>query len=153
MATTRFDAAMSARFVSPSSRFGVVKPGSVNMRHEDEIERHRIPVDEYVRRSEENLDEYDRVKGVLARGETVTLERSNEYASSIIHSMETGQACVIYGATSDTPLLVVLPDRAAEGSESWPVTGGPQNKINDNGLVAVTFETAAGTIGVYVMNL
>ena len=45
-----------------------------------------------VRRSEENLVEYDRVKGALARGETLTLERSNEYASSIIHSMETGAA-------------------------------------------------------------
>ena len=80
------------------------------MRHDDELERHRIPVDEYVRRSEENLVEYERVKGVLARGETVTLERSNEYASSIIHSMETGQPCVIYGNVRNTGLLPGLPD-------------------------------------------
>jgi len=80
------------------------------MRHDDEIERHRIPVDEYIRRSEENLLEYERVKGVLGRGESLPLERSNEYAASIIHSMETGQPCVIYGNVRNTGLLPGLPD-------------------------------------------
>ena len=32
------------------------------MRHDDELERYRIPVDEYIRRSEENLVEFERVK-------------------------------------------------------------------------------------------
>jgi len=80
------------------------------MRHDDQIERHRIPVDEYIRRSEENLLEYERVKGLLARGEALPVERSNEYASSIIHSMETGQPCVIYGNVRNTGLLPGLPD-------------------------------------------
>ena len=80
------------------------------MRHDDEIERYRIPVDEYIRRSEENLVEYERVKGVLARGEAMPLERSNEYAASIIHAMETGQPCVIYGNVRNTGLLPGLPD-------------------------------------------
>ena len=39
------------------------------MRHDDQIERYRIPVDEYIRRSEENLVEFERVKAELARGE------------------------------------------------------------------------------------
>ena len=30
------------------------------MRHDDQLERYRIPVDEYLRRSLENLDEYER---------------------------------------------------------------------------------------------
>jgi len=80
------------------------------MRHDDEIERLRIPVGEYVRRSEENLVEYERVKGLLARGEAMELERSNEYASSIIHSLETGQPCVIYGNVRNAGLLPGLPD-------------------------------------------
>ena len=80
------------------------------MRHADEIERHRIPVDEYIRRSEENLLEYERVKGLLARGEAMPLERSIEYASSIIHAMETGQPSVIYGNVRNTRLLPGLPD-------------------------------------------
>ena len=82
------------------------------MRHDDEIERHRIPppVDEYIGRSEENLLEYERVKGLLARGEAMPLERSVEYASSIIHSMETGRPSVIYGNVRNTGLLPGLPD-------------------------------------------
>ena len=76
----------------------------------DEIERHRIPVGEYVRRSEENLAEYERVKGMLERGEAMPLARSNEYAAAIIHSMETGAPSVIYGNVRNTGLLPGLPD-------------------------------------------
>src|SRR6476619_7484227 len=80
------------------------------MRHDDQIERYRIPVDEYIRRSEENLVEFERVKGLLARGEAMALTRSNEYAASIIHSMETGAPSVIYGSVRNTGLLPGLPD-------------------------------------------
>jgi len=79
------------------------------MRHDDQIERYRIPVDEYIRRSEENLLEYERVKDVLARGDAMTLERSNEYAASIIRAMETGEPCVVYGNVRNTGLLPGLP--------------------------------------------
>ena len=37
------------------------------MRHDDELERYRVPVDEYITRSEENLIEFERVKEALAR--------------------------------------------------------------------------------------
>jgi alpha-galactosidase len=80
------------------------------MSHDDELERHRIPVGEYIRRSEENLVEYGRVKDTLARGEGVPLARSNEYAASIINSMETGQPSVVYGNVRNTGLLPGLPD-------------------------------------------
>ena len=80
------------------------------MSHDDEIERHRIPVGEYIRRSEENLLEYERVKGMLGRGEAMPLARSNEYAASIIHSMETGRPSVVYGNVRNTGLLPGLPD-------------------------------------------
>ena len=80
------------------------------MSHDDEIERHRIPVGEYIRRSEENLLEYERVKRMLERSEAMPLARSNEYAASIIHSIETGQPSVIYGNVRNTGLLPGLPD-------------------------------------------
>ncbi len=79
------------------------------LRHDDQIERFRIPVDEYVRRSEANLVEYERVKGQLARGEPVPLDRSNEYASLIVHSIETGQPRVVYGNVRNDGLLPGLP--------------------------------------------
>jgi alpha-galactosidase len=80
------------------------------MRHEDEIEHFRIPVNEYVRRSEENLAEFAEVRGRLARGEQMPVKRSNEYAATIIHAMETGDPRVIYGNVPNTDLLPGLPD-------------------------------------------
>jgi alpha-galactosidase len=80
------------------------------MRHDDQIERFRIPVDEYIRRSEDNLVEYERVKHAIARGEAMPLDRSNEYASLIIHSVETGEPRVIYGNVRNEGLVPGLPD-------------------------------------------
>jgi alpha-galactosidase len=82
------------------------------MRHDDQIEQYRIPVDEYMRRSEANLVEFERVKGMLARGESMPIERSNEYASLIIHSIQTGQPRVIYGNVRNTGLIRELPEDA-----------------------------------------
>jgi alpha-galactosidase len=82
------------------------------MRHDGEVERFRIPVDEYVRRSEANLVEYERVKGLLERGEALPIERSNEYAAGIIHSIETGEPSVIYGNVRNTGLIAPLPEDA-----------------------------------------
>ena len=80
------------------------------MRDDGELERFRIPVDEYIRRSEENLVEFETVKTSLARGDALPVERSNEYAAVIIHSMETGEPAVIYGNVRNEGLLPGLPD-------------------------------------------
>jgi alpha-galactosidase len=75
------------------------------MSHDGELERYRIPVDEYVRRSEENLVEYERVKSTLAEGGSLPVERSNEYAALIVHSVVTGRPRVIYGNVRNRDLL------------------------------------------------
>jgi len=80
------------------------------MRHDGELERYRIPVDEYIRRSEENLVEFETVKAALGRGDVLPVERSNEYAAVIIHSIETGEPSVIYGNVRNDGLLPGLPD-------------------------------------------
>jgi alpha-galactosidase len=82
------------------------------MQHDDQIERFRIPVDEYIRRSEDNLVEYERVKEQLAAGERLPIHRSSEYASVIINSMETGTPSVIYGNVRNTGLIANLPQDA-----------------------------------------
>jgi alpha-galactosidase len=79
------------------------------MRDEAEIERLRIPVDEYVRRSEENLGLYAEEKRKLAAGEAFAIERSQEYASLIIHSMVTGVPRTVYGNVRNTGLITNLP--------------------------------------------
>ena len=80
------------------------------MRDDGMIERFRIPVGEYVRRSEENLVEYERVRAALAQGEGFEIERSLEYGSLIIHSIETGTERVIYGNVRNSGLIDNLPD-------------------------------------------
>ena len=82
------------------------------MRHDEMIERFRIPVGDYVRRSEENLVEYERIRTALSAGEGFEIERSLEYASLIIHSIETGTERVIYGNVRNDGLIENLPHGA-----------------------------------------
>jgi alpha-galactosidase len=80
------------------------------MRHDEQIERFRIPVGEYVHRSSENLREYERIRAALAAGDGFEIERSLEYASLIIHSIETGVERVVYGNVRNRGLIDNLPD-------------------------------------------
>ena len=82
------------------------------MRDDGEIERLRIPVDEYVRRSEENLELYAGEKRMLAAGEPFVIELSGEYAALIIHSMVTGVPRTVYGNVRNTGLITNLPEDA-----------------------------------------
>jgi alpha-galactosidase len=77
--------------------------------HPDQIAKFNVPIDEYIRRSEENLGEFDQIRAQLQRGEPFEIERSAEYASLIIHSMETGQPRVIYGNLRNDDLISNLP--------------------------------------------
>lgn len=78
--------------------------------HDDEaIERFRIKVADYVRMSEENLEEYEETRRRLGAGEPLPIELSNEYAPQIIHSMETGQVRVVYGNVENAGLIDNLP--------------------------------------------
>jgi alpha-galactosidase len=80
------------------------------MRHDDLVEHFRISVGEYVQRSEENLREYERIRAALASGEGFEIERSLEYASLIIDSIETGKERVIYGNVRNSGLIANLPN-------------------------------------------
>jgi alpha-galactosidase len=82
------------------------------LRHEQNVERFRLLLDDYVSRSEENLREYDDIKRRLAEGGEMEIERSQEYASLIIHSIETGQPRVIYGNVRNDGLITNVPQGA-----------------------------------------
>jgi alpha-galactosidase len=79
------------------------------MRHDSQIERFRIPVGDYIGRSAEGLEEYERAKAEIASGRPLAIERSWEYASVIINSIETGEPSVIYGNVRNTGLITNLP--------------------------------------------
>jgi alpha-galactosidase len=80
------------------------------LKDDDLIERYDIPVDEYIRRSEENLVQYGETRRKLLAGEDFSLGRSVEYGSLIIHSLVTGEARAIYGNVKNTGLITNLPD-------------------------------------------
>ena len=80
------------------------------MCHDEQLELYRVPVGEYITRSEDNLIEFERVKAALAAGESMPLNRSSEYAATIINSMVTGEPSVIYGNVPNTGLIPDLPD-------------------------------------------
>ena len=80
------------------------------MRHDAELERYRIPVNEYITRSEDNLVEFERVREALEAGEPMPTSRTDEYAATIINSMVTGEPSVIYGNVPNTGLIPGLPE-------------------------------------------
>jgi alpha-galactosidase len=80
------------------------------MRHDEELERYRIPVGEYITRSEDNLVEFERVRDALNAGESMPIARSHEYAATIVNSMVTGEPSVIYGNVPNTGLIPGLPE-------------------------------------------
>ena len=82
------------------------------MRSDEAIERYRILVGDYIERSVENLEFYDEMKRQLEAGEPIEIERSQEYASLIIHSILTGQERVIYGNVRNGGLISNLPAEA-----------------------------------------
>ena len=80
------------------------------LKDDREIRRYDVPVDEYVRRSEENLKAYAETRRRLLAGEEFPLERSVEYGSLIIHSMRTGQARAVYANVRNNGLITNLPE-------------------------------------------
>jgi alpha-galactosidase len=79
------------------------------LRHDELVERFRIPVGEYIRRSEENVDEYEEVKRLLDDGRPVEPTPTSELASEVIHSIETGTRRVVYGNVENAGLIENLP--------------------------------------------
>ncbi len=80
------------------------------MKDDGLMEKLDIPVDEYVRRSEDNLVEYEKTRRKLLAGESFPLERSVEYGSLIIHSLITGEPRIVHGNVRNTHLVENLPE-------------------------------------------
>lgn len=76
---------------------------------ESEVQRLRIPINEYIRRSEQNLRTFEEVEGRLSRGEPIAVEPSTEFAGYIMHSVVSGQPRVVYGNVENRSLIENLP--------------------------------------------
>jgi alpha-galactosidase len=76
------------------------------------VKRFRIPIGEYLRRSEANLAEFERTAAALTGGAQLELEPSDEYAPPIIRALETGATFGFNGNVRNDGLISNLPKGA-----------------------------------------
>jgi alpha-galactosidase len=99
-------------FVTESSEhFSEYVPWFIKSSQPDLLEQYEIPIDEYITRCELQIAEWEADRAALERGELdeQRYERSQEYGSLIIHSMETGTPRVVYGNVANNGLIDNLP--------------------------------------------
>ena len=133
-------------FVTESSEhFSEYTPWFIKQNRPELIDEFNIPIDEYLRRCEFQLQKWEQLRDKLEDPTTtfkvqdvpsehtddaptdgsvrdddklmkqmLTIKRSPEYGSLIIHSVETGQPRVVYGNVMNTGLIDNLPECCAE---------------------------------------
>ena len=79
---------------------------------DDEVARYRSEIDEYLRRSEENLADWERLERRLDAGEDIEVELNDELASQFVRALETGNGAELYGNVRNAGLIEGLPDDA-----------------------------------------
>src|SRR5438093_4040757 len=82
------------------------------LHHDDEVARYRSEIDEYIRRSEENLADWERLKAALDAGEDSDVEPGDELASQFIRALETGTHTELYVNVRNGGLIEGLPEDA-----------------------------------------
>lgn len=99
-------------FVTESSEhFSEYVPWFIKRDRPDLIEQFHIPLDEYIRRCEVQIQGWEALREELEdKDAPLHVERSVEYGSLIIHSMETGIPRVIYGNVANRGIIDNLPD-------------------------------------------
>ncbi|HML20344.1 MAG TPA: alpha-glucosidase/alpha-galactosidase [Aggregatilinea sp.] len=98
-------------FVTESSEhFSEYVPWFIKRDRPDLIEAFNIPLDEYITRCENQIAGWQSMRQEFEDpASTLTVKRSLEYGSRIIHSMETGEPSVIYGNVENDGLIDNLP--------------------------------------------
>jgi hypothetical protein len=77
---------------------------------QSEISKFAVPIDEYLRRCDGIVDEFERMKKFAASDEPSQPPRkSHEYGSTIIHSLVTGTPSVVYGNMPNRGAISSLP--------------------------------------------
>ena len=89
-----------------------------------QIDRFNVPIDEYLRRCDSIISEFDRLKNQARSEEPIDVRPSKEYGSTIIHSMVTGTPRVVYGNMPNRGAIANLPpDAIAEAPTLVDRTG------------------------------
>ncbi len=99
-------------FVTESSEhFSEYVPWFIKRDRPEMIEQFHIPLDEYITRCENQIAAWEMMRSDLEdESKPLEVERSVEYGSLIIHSMETGIPRTIYGNMPNRQIIDNLPD-------------------------------------------
>jgi alpha-galactosidase len=97
-------------FVTESSEhFSEYTPWFIKRDRPDLVEKYNVPLDEYIRRCENQIAGWHTMRDLFESDAPIEVERSHEYGSLIIHSMETNQRRVVYGNVANNGLIDNLP--------------------------------------------
>jgi len=110
-------------FVTESSEhFAEYVPWFIKADQPELVERFNVPLDEYLRRCEEQIADWQRMRDDLEHGGALEVRRSDEYGADIIHALETGEPFTFNGnVRNDGPLIENLP---ADCCVEVPCTAG-----------------------------
>ena len=76
------------------------------------ITKFGVPIDEYLRRCDGIVDEFDRLKAFAKTDEPMAFHKSHEYGSLIIDSIVNGKPSVVYGNMPNNGAISNLPNDA-----------------------------------------
>jgi len=100
-------------FVTESSEhFAEYTPWFIKRHQEDLIRKFDIPINEYIRRCEKQIIEWNKQEKDMLSNPKIDNNKSVEYASRVILSMITGKKDIIYGNVLNTNLIPNLPNNS-----------------------------------------
>ena len=100
-------------FVTESSEhFAEYTPWFIKSHQKDLIRKFDIPINEYIRRCEKQILEWDKQEKDMLSNPKIDNNKSVEYASRVILSMITGKKDIIYGNVLNTYLIPNLPNNS-----------------------------------------
>jgi alpha-galactosidase len=118
-----------------SEHFAEYVPWFIKDGRDDLIERFNVPLDDYLRRCEEQIEGWNELRARLERGEELEVRPSAEYGARIVNAIETGEPFTFNGNVPNTDGLISnLPSEAvvevpvvagAEGLRPQPVGALP----------------------------
>jgi len=100
-------------FITESSEHNAEYNAWFIPRGKETVARFDVPIDEYLRRCDGIVEEFENMKAFSRSAEEMkTVCRSHEYGSTIIRSIVTGEPAVIYGNMPNQGLIDNLPKTA-----------------------------------------
>jgi len=87
-------------------------PFFIKDKYPDLIEEMNIPIDEYLRRCEKQISEWDELKVKLVDSDDIEHVKSNEYVADIIKAIETNGSYTLHGNVINKGKITNLPSSA-----------------------------------------